>query len=387
MYQRQTWAQAMAGKGGSVLPGASWLTPNVPNGGRSVSPELVESKGMTEDGQKRTVGLESQTRHWATPDCNTSTYSNGRFGQNLREQTGQWPTPKAITGGANSNREERKAGGPDLQEATKHWPAPRSTDGTKGGPNQHGSRGDLMLPSATAQWPTPAARDYRSEQGGGSDNDAFQPTCGSESASVCSALPLFAPGPTDERWPAIIEQAPWLAPAIAASPEEPEKRRLNPRFVEWLMGWPIGWTEEQDGKAQITSGRDNKERNTEACTACGVARWRGLLQVRLAQQFDAPPPRLFKARGCGGPLCKVPSEPSCDEAAPGELRDLRHRVSAEENEAIAALRETRMPERKWEEECRKAMENRSHRLRFCGNGVVPLAAAAALILLIQRARS
>jgi len=23
----------------------------------------------------------------------------------------------------------------------------------------------------------------------------------------------------------------------------PEKRRLNPRFVEWLMGFPIGWTE------------------------------------------------------------------------------------------------------------------------------------------------
>ena len=34
-----------------------WLTPTVPNGGRSVSAELVASKGMTEDGQKRTVGL------------------------------------------------------------------------------------------------------------------------------------------------------------------------------------------------------------------------------------------------------------------------------------------------------------------------------------------
>jgi hypothetical protein len=94
-----------------ALPGQAkqamglWLTPNVPNGGRSVSAEMVASHGMTEDGEKRTVGLESQTRH---------------------------------------------------------WPSPRATDGTKGGPNQSGSKGDLMLPSAAAQWPTPASRDYRS---------------------------------------------------------------------------------------------------------------------------------------------------------------------------------------------------------------------------------
>ncbi|MDF3822977.1 hypothetical protein P3G55_23990, partial [Leptospira sp. 96542] len=61
---------------------SQWMTPNVPNGGRHVPPELVASKGMTEDGQKRTVGLESQSKYWATPDCNTSTYSNGMKGPN-----------------------------------------------------------------------------------------------------------------------------------------------------------------------------------------------------------------------------------------------------------------------------------------------------------------
>lgn len=102
LFQRQKWVPATGGQGGSVLRGdnwttpdvcsgardmskidpelhkradtkrttglpteaAMWLTPNVPNGGRSVSAELVASKGTTEDGQKRTVGLESQTRYW-----------------------------------------------------------------------------------------------------------------------------------------------------------------------------------------------------------------------------------------------------------------------------------------------------------------------------------
>lgn len=66
--------------------------------------------------------------YWPTPDANTSTYSNGKFGPNLRERAANWPTP-------------------------------RNTDGEKGGPNQAGSKGDLMLPSAAAQWATPNARD------------------------------------------------------------------------------------------------------------------------------------------------------------------------------------------------------------------------------------
>ncbi|MDF3823508.1 hypothetical protein P3G55_26790, partial [Leptospira sp. 96542] len=158
----------------------------------------VASKGMTEDGQKRTVGLESQSKYWATPDCNTSTYSNGMKGPNPREQSSKWPTPMA---GMGENSHGQISG--DFRRnmdliLTDNWPTPRGTDGTKGGPNQAGSKGDLMLPSAAAQWPTPdaamhggsntsqgpagsrpnitlaaqqwptpAARDYRSESGGG----------------------------------------------------------------------------------------------------------------------------------------------------------------------------------------------------------------------------
>ena len=123
--ERPTWAPATSGsefsswptsrssdgsKGGPIqressgdlmLPSAAvqWMTPMVPNGGRSVSAEVVAAKGQTEGGT-RTVGLESQVRHaWATPDCNTSTKSNGLMGPNIREQAASfalastWPMP------------------------------------------------------------------------------------------------------------------------------------------------------------------------------------------------------------------------------------------------------------------------------------------------------
>lgn len=43
-----------------------------------------------------------------------------------------WPTAKALTGGANSRREERGAGGPDLQEAVQNWATPTAVM-TRGG--------------------------------------------------------------------------------------------------------------------------------------------------------------------------------------------------------------------------------------------------------------
>jgi hypothetical protein len=80
-----------------------------------------------------------------------------------------WPTPKAMTGGANSKREERGAGGPDLQEAVQlvGWQTPTVND-SKGSdytyPNGDHSRPFLKLPGEAklTGWATPAARDWKS---------------------------------------------------------------------------------------------------------------------------------------------------------------------------------------------------------------------------------
>ena len=73
-----------------------WMTPMVPNGGRAVSAELVARKGMTQDGAKRTDGLESQVRHWptATASMMTGAGSSGRDGgMNLQTAAAKWTTP------------------------------------------------------------------------------------------------------------------------------------------------------------------------------------------------------------------------------------------------------------------------------------------------------
>jgi hypothetical protein len=36
--------------------------------------------------------------------------------------------------------------------------------------------------------------------------------------------------------------------------QSPATRQLNPRFVEWLMGWPAGWSDPFDGTGSGCSG-------------------------------------------------------------------------------------------------------------------------------------
>jgi hypothetical protein len=87
------------------------------------------------------------------------------------------------------------------------WPTPTATLGTNGGlvtPSKARWGGTLIEAISATTWPTPAARDYRhpnaksyAERGGGKKGEQ---------------LPNAVGGP------------------------------LNPTWVEWLMGWPLGWT-------------------------------------------------------------------------------------------------------------------------------------------------
>ena len=274
LFPRPTWVPAMGGRAGSAGHGGVWLTPNVPNGGRSVSAEMVASKGMTEDGEKHTVGLESQTRHWATPDCNTSTrcqHNSQDSGMALSAMTQQWPTPNAHDG-RRPGADLKSTQGANLSRDAAIWPTPRATDGTKGGPNQAGSKGDLMLPSAAAQWPTPMAQD--SESAGSANANmttlfrATQqwPTPASRDYRTPNSESLEArgggskgeqlPNFVQHHFSPLVQPTPFGAtssvPVVSVHGSElspttkPEhvlgRLRLNPAFACWLMGWPSWWT-------------------------------------------------------------------------------------------------------------------------------------------------
>ena len=93
---------------------AWWMTPNVPNGGRSVDAETVANKGSTPEG-KKTVGLESQTEFWTTPNQRDYKSEEGSEGNNYdrspnlsrqvyqSESLSSLPAPRTATDGLRSS--------------------------------------------------------------------------------------------------------------------------------------------------------------------------------------------------------------------------------------------------------------------------------------------
>ena len=116
-----------------------WMTPNCPNGGRSVSAEVVASKGSTEAG-KRQVGLESQSKYWTTPQAHDVATGNPdrvrRFGTlhggaNLTDDVTAWPTPNAHDG-RRPGVDEKSTQGANLQRARASWGTRRAGPATAG---------------------------------------------------------------------------------------------------------------------------------------------------------------------------------------------------------------------------------------------------------------
>jgi hypothetical protein len=87
---------------------------------------------------------ESGCSYWATADANTSTYSNGKFGPNLRELAASWPTPSARdwkSGEASEETMDRNSR--PLNEIACHYSHPDQETPKPGGessPNTQTSR-------------------------------------------------------------------------------------------------------------------------------------------------------------------------------------------------------------------------------------------------------
>ncbi len=136
--------------------------------------------------------------------------------------SGLWPTPRAIYGehpgmtdpnhltGATQKWATPTSGdaqgthgggqGRSLRTDVRNWPTPTQTDGI-GGPGSSGREGGLNLRTAVT-FSTPQARDYRTGQ--------------------------------EERW---------ANPGRSRNLNDQVSGKLSVIFVEWLMGFPQGWTD------------------------------------------------------------------------------------------------------------------------------------------------
>jgi hypothetical protein len=104
----------------------------------------------------------------------------------------------------------------------KHWPTPKATDGSKGGRTEEGARKELArgknvdLGVAVKMWPTPTsispAKNGYNEAGNSCGLVAIRKRISDEDSQATG--------------------------------------QLNPMWVEWLMGFPLGWTDLEDSETQ-----------------------------------------------------------------------------------------------------------------------------------------
>ena len=133
-----------------------------------------------------------------------------------------------------------------------NWSTPKATDGAKGGPGQsYGSGGTPPLPAQAAQWPTPAAQNWK-----GSSEASITRADGKSRMDILhyrAEQGFIRPAPAiTPDGPQSLPHAPISRPLWASMIASHgrvvsrrilkgrSRRRLNPLFVGWLMGWPIG---------------------------------------------------------------------------------------------------------------------------------------------------
>lgn len=160
--------------------------------------------------------------------------------------SGLWPTPK-VARGTYQNSHGRKV--PTLEGAVKIWPTPKAqnANGSYRRPGKQGA--DLQT---TVRFPTPSATDVADRQPGNphlTKNGTYRHINkgGGQSAMRLSQVVKMFPTPNASDYrdrgnlsnPSIQRRIA-LGKQINLSMEV--GGQLNPNWVEWLMGWPIGWT-------------------------------------------------------------------------------------------------------------------------------------------------
>lgn len=214
----------------SASGSSSWLTPKMPNGGRSLSREEVDTKGATDHG-KITVDLGSQVRHWPTPHGLAA--DHGPDGNEFAKSVRSWPTPTCADADRASLTYSHGANNPTLTGAARTWPTPTTQDGENNGPPSQAARNSPPLNVLATQWPTPKGREGHQWDSPGSARH-------SPDLSITSMR--WRDAWQDPGWDSLEHSRPALVSEANGHECSSTCLRLNPLFVGWLMGFPAGWT-------------------------------------------------------------------------------------------------------------------------------------------------
>jgi hypothetical protein len=147
------------------------------------------------------------------PDTSTWKTPHSLLNEESTEFSGTWPKWGLMHDGVSYRQ-------PTLALHIKEsgsglWPTPLAQDAKHSGyaPSGPGKADKLSYAVVREMWPTPVK----------SDHAARRPT---ENWKGTSDLPSVV----------------WTASGGTENPDKPAAK-LNPTWVEWLMGWPLGWTD------------------------------------------------------------------------------------------------------------------------------------------------
>ena len=150
----------------------------------------------------------------------------------LEPYSGTWPRQGILDSGACYRRPALEP--PISAKGFGLLPTPKASDAIRGSPNQKDGKGRPYLTGAALLWPTPTVGDAMGGRTTSKGKD--HPT------SLNMAVRLW-PTPTvsDATGGAAYSQPPSREGGPGLK-EITHGGALNPEWVAWLMGWPIGWT-------------------------------------------------------------------------------------------------------------------------------------------------
>lgn len=224
--QGHTYRQHAAdGRQGLTLEGRAerWPTPREQDSYERRNWKTVVAANRGE----KDLTLPSKAAFWSTPRADEREQKNGYDGHPdahaaLSRQAKLWPTPQASEAEKAGPSEDRRRGD-TLTKNAEGWPTPRAIYADHPGIVDRAH----LSGRAIEMWATPIGRDWKDS---GMDPDAATPTNAILGRQVVrTGLPV----------PGSATNGPGSSPSTPNLP----RPRLNPAFVEWLVGVPAGWTD------------------------------------------------------------------------------------------------------------------------------------------------
>lgn len=205
--------------------------------------ESKRAKGMIDTSGRRCFEL--------SPSCARVALSVRTYLESSRLPPGRWSriwSVQAITSSCLILRlrlSERGTGDQGCSSsASQMWPTQTRMDHAKermrSTQQKAGSRRSLDLPSAVRLWPTPRANEYKDTLQSVPPSRQKDPGKCNLTQRVAMERMFATPCARDYR---TGQRKRYENPARANNINDQIGGQLNPMWVEWLMGFPLGWTD------------------------------------------------------------------------------------------------------------------------------------------------